>query len=153
MKRPKLGDIIEIPTSKGLAYAQYTHQHSQYGGLLRVFDTLHEKRPENFSSLVKSEVRFSTFFPLHAAVRQGIYNIVAHEEVASPNRSFPVFRTGIADPQTKKVAVWWFWDGENEWRVGEITPEQRKMPLRGVWNDTMLVYRIEEGWRPETDPE
>ena len=151
MKRPKIGDIIEIPTAKGLAYAQFTHQHSQFGGLIRVFDTLYEERPDDFSSLVKGDVRFSTFFPLHAAVRRGIYSVVGHEEVASSNKPFPIFRNGVADLKTKKVAVWWFWDGEKEWRVGEITPGQRKMPLLGVWNDTMLVCRIEEGWRPETD--
>jgi hypothetical protein len=151
MKRPRIGDIIEIPTAKGLAYAQYTHQHPQFGGLIRVFDTLHEKRPDNFGSLVKGDVRFSTFFPLQAAVKRGIYSVVGHQEVASPNKPFPIFRNGIADPETKKVSAWWFWDGQKEWRVGEITPEQRKFPLLGVWNDTMLVCRIEEGWHPETD--
>lgn len=151
MKRPRIGDIIEIPTAKGLAYAQYTHEHSLYGGLLRVFDTLYKERPENFSSLVKSEVRFSTFLPLQASVRMGIYNVVGHEQVAHPNRSFPIFRDGIADPKTNKVSVWWFWDGKKEWPVGELTAEQRKMPVLGIWNAKMLEYRLEEGWRPETD--
>ena len=64
----------------------------------------------------------------------------------SENKAFPVFRDGIADPRTEKVAVWWFWDGEKEWRVGKITPEQRKMPIRSLWNCKMLVERIEEGW-------
>lgn len=151
MTKAKIGDIIEIPTSKGLAYAQYTHQHPQFGGLIRVFDEIYKGRPENFSSLVNGQVRFSTFFPLQAAIKRGIYKVVAHHEVAGPNRSFPLFRNGVADPKTKKVSVWWFWDGEKEWRVGNITQEQRKLPLLGVWNDTMLVQRIEEGWRPETD--
>jgi|SRR5882762_10347375 len=151
MSRPKIGDIIEIPTSKGLAYAQYTHQHPQFGGLIRVFETLFQQRPDDFISLVNGPVRFSTFFPLRAAVSKGIFKVVEHHGVADPNRAFPVFRSGIADPKTKKVAVWWLWDGQREWRVGEITPEQRKLPLRSTWNDTMLVQRIEEGWRPEID--
>jgi hypothetical protein len=62
-----------------------------------------------------------------------------------------VSRGGTPDPKTKKVAVWWFWE-EKEWKVGELTSEQRKMPIRGIWNDTMLVHRIEIGWTPATDP-
>ena len=31
---------------------------------------------------------------------------------------------------------------------GELTPEQRKLPIRGVWNDTLLVERIEADGYP-----
>jgi hypothetical protein len=153
MKKPKLGDILEIPTAKGLAYAQYTHEHSQFGSVLRVFDTLFESRPDNFTSLVTGPVRFSTLFPLRASVRNGIVNIIGHHEIAKGNKRFPTFRDGLPEAGTKKVAVWWFWDGEREWRVGNITAEQRKLPIRSIWNYPMLVQRIEEGWRPETDRE
>ena len=40
MARLKIGDIVEIETSKGNVYAQYTHKHKQYGALLRVFKLL-----------------------------------------------------------------------------------------------------------------
>ena len=90
---------------------------------------------------------------MKAAVNRGIFKVVAHHDIAAQNRPFPIFRNGIADPKTKKVAVWWFWDGEKEWEVGKITAEQRKLPLLEGWNDAMLVLRIEEGWRPETDSE
>jgi hypothetical protein len=151
-KRPQIGDVIEIPTSKGLAYAQYTHQHPTHGGLIRVFDILFESRPNGFSELVNGAVRFSTFFPVAAAIKRGIFKVVGHENVIPQNQAFPIFRNGVGDPQTKKVAVWWFWDGQKDWKVGEITPAQRKMPIVGVWNDTLLVERIERGWTPETDP-
>ena len=67
-------------------------------------------------------------------------------------RAFPTFRAGTPDPVTRKVETWWWWDGEREWRVGPLTPEQRAFPIRGVWNDTMLVARLEAGWTPATDP-
>lgn len=57
-------------------------------------------------------------FPLRAAVRKGIFELIGHHEVARPNKPFPTFRDGFADPKTKKVAVWWLWDGESEWKVG-----------------------------------
>jgi hypothetical protein len=151
-KRVQIGDIIEIPTAKGLAYAQYTHQHRTHGGLIRVFDALFDGRPDDFLKLVNGTVRFSTFFPVAAAIKRGVFNVVDHENVAPHNQLFPVFRNGVTDPKTKKVAVWWFWDGEREWKVGTIAPEQRKMPIVGVWNDTLLIERIESGWTPSSDP-
>jgi hypothetical protein len=48
-KRPLIGDVIEIPTAKGLAYAHYTHQHPTHGGLVRVFDALFEVRPAHYA--------------------------------------------------------------------------------------------------------
>jgi hypothetical protein len=151
-KRPKFGDIVEIQTSKGSAYAQYTHQHPTHGGLIRVFDEVFESRPDSFAGLVDQPVRFSAFLPVAAAVKRGLFKVVANERIALQHRSFPVFRNGIADPKTKKVAVWWFWDGEREWKVGELTPEQREMPIASVWNDTLLIERIESGWTPANDP-
>jgi hypothetical protein len=151
-KRVQIGDIIEIPTAKGLAYAQYTHQHRTYGGLIRVFDPLFANQPNSFSDLINAPVRFSTFFPVVAAIKNGVFRVVGHESVAPHNQSFPIFRNGVADPKTKKVSVWWFWDGEREWKVGAITPEQREMPIVGVWNDTLLIERIESGWTPTNDP-
>ncbi len=47
--------------------------------------------------------------------------------------------------------VWWLWDGEKSWKVGEISPAQRKLPIKEVMNDTMLIELIEDGWTPETD--
>jgi hypothetical protein len=152
-KRVQIGDIIEIQTAEGLAYAQYTHQHPTHGGLIRVFDLLFQNRPSDFLAVANTPVRFSTFFPVAAAIRRGIFSVVGHEKIAPDNQSFPVFRNGVADPKTKKVAAWWFWDGEKEWKVGKITPEQRRMPIVEVWNDALLIERIETGWTPANDPE
>lgn len=65
LKRPKFGDIFEIPTKKGLAYGQYTHFHEEnYGELVRVFDKLFRKRADRFfrSSSVASPI-FSVLPP------------------------------------------------------------------------------------------
>lgn len=148
--RVKIGDIIEIPTAKGLAYAQFTHKHKMYGALLRVLDELFESRPEYFVALVKRRHRFVTFFPLGAAVNRGIFSVVAHEEVPEEAKKFPTFRSGLED-RTGGVETWWLWDGEREWRVSTLTPEQRVFPILEVVNDTALVHMIESGWTPETD--
>jgi hypothetical protein len=148
MKRLKIGDIVEITTGKGLAYAHYTHKHHtppRYGALLRVFGKIHGVRPGDFTELVRNRPTFMCFFPLGAAVNRGIVSIVGNVAVPLEAQAFPTFRAGMAN-------VWWLWDGEKEWRVGELTAEQRRLSIRGVWNDTLLIERIESGWTPETDP-
>ena len=149
-KRPKIGDIIEIPTSKGLAYAQYTHRHSQWGALLRVMPGIHSERPISFESLFVLPEQFSAFFPLSQAINQGLVRVVANAPVAAQWKDFPIFRGGHRD-KNGKVADWWLWDGQREWRVGELTPEQWHYPLHQVINDTLLIERIESGWKPELE--
>jgi hypothetical protein len=72
MAQPKIGDIVEIKTARGLAYAQYINKHKMYGALLRLLNGLYERRPSDLGSLASSETRFVTFFPLAAAAKQRI---------------------------------------------------------------------------------
>jgi len=154
-KRIHIGDIVEIPTAKGLRYAQFSHEHAQpprYGALIRVLPRFFQSRPGDFSELVRQPETFVTFFPLQAAVNRKIFAVVGNCPVPDFAKPFPLFRSGVVDPATRKVKVWWLWDGEKEWKVGDITLEQRKLPLRGIWNDTLLIERIESGWTPSNDP-
>jgi hypothetical protein len=147
-----IGDVIEISTAKGLAYAQFSHNHARYGVLLRILPGFFDTRPANLKEVVAHQELFVTFFPLQAAVDRKIFEVVANLPVPDSAKKFPLFRTGVVDPTTGKVKVWWLWDGEKEWKIGEITPEQRKLPLRGIWNDTLLIEKIESGWTPSNDP-
>jgi len=147
---PEIGDIIEIPTSNGFAYAQYTHRHDKFGALLRVLDGFFKSRPKEFDALVKRKHRFVIFFPLGAALRRKIFPIVGHAEVPDDAKDFPIFRSGAVG-KNGKVATWWLWDGKKEWRIGHLTPEQRRLPIRGVVNYAALIQMIDSFWAPETD--
>ena len=147
-----VGDIVEIETPNGLGYAQYVLKHSeppQYGELIRVLPGLFASRPDSFADLAREEARFTTFFPLGAACARGIVQIVAAEEVPEHARTLPLMRAAGARLPDGTVNGWWLWDGEREWRVGELTAEQWKLPLRAVWNDTLLIERIARGWSQE----
>lgn len=134
-----------------MTYAHHTHRHAMYGSLLRVFTGFDAERPENISSIARRPVQFSTFFPLNAAVTRKIVQIAGHAPVDPDLATFPTFRSGVVDPRTGNVGTWWLWDGENERRVGALTPEQRQFPVRGVMNDTLLIERIVEEWNPAVD--
>ena len=128
-------------------------RHLKYGTLVRILPNFFKLRPSEFSEVINCPETFVTFFPLQAAVNQKIFTLVANYPVPDFAKNFPLFRCGIPDPITRKVKTWWFWDGEKEWQVGDITTEQRKLPLREIWNDTLLVERIESGWTPSNDNE
>jgi hypothetical protein len=145
--RPRIGDVVEIQTKKGLAYAQFTHSHKRYGALLRVFGEFFARRPNDFTRLVTQPSLFEAFFPLGSACAQNIVAIVANESIALP-REFPMFRTGIENMKGV-VECWWLWDGETEQRIGELKQGMERYPIRGVINDTLLIERIEDGWRAE----
>ena len=148
-RRPRIGDVIEIPTPNGLAYAHFTHKHPKYGALLRVLPSVHGARPSCFSALVAQHPQFTAFFALGAACSRGIVCVVGHEPLPSHTREFPIFRSCVRTPSGS--GPWWLWDGNEEWKVGELAPGMEQLPIRGIWNDTLLIERIVAGWRHEHD--
>jgi|APEBP8051072266_1049373.scaffolds.fasta_scaffold04523_5 hypothetical protein len=151
-KRPQIGDIIEIPTPVGFAYAQYTHKHDappKYGALLHVLPGFHELQLSEFSSLAAQRAQFITFFPLGAACNREIVRVVANEVIPSHARDFPTFRASVKTPNGR--GPWWLWDGTKEWRVGKLEAGMELLPIREVVNDALLIERIVQGWRHEFD--
>ena len=152
VKKIQIGDVVEIPTTKGLTYAQYSHNNELCGELLRILPGLFNKRPVNLEEVVSQTEIFSIFFPLRVAIKRKIFEVATNLPVPHFAIKFPLFRCGAVDPTSGKVRTWWLWDGEREWKVGDITQEQRKLSLREIWNDTLLIEKIESGWNPSNDP-
>jgi len=150
--RVKFGDIIEVPTQKGYAYAQYTHKDKMMGALLRVFKGFRSTRPKDFTEVVEQPIQFSTFFPLQRAVNMDIVHIVDNISTSKELQTFPTFRVGgLIDPKTKKIKRWSLWDGEKEMNIDKLSTEHKKLPILETLNDTMLISRIEDEWTPEKD--
>jgi len=144
-KRPRPGDVIEISTPAGLAYAQYTHKHEappRYGALIRVLPGIFESRPSTFASLVQERERFWVFFPVGPACHRGMVRVVAEEQLPLWAYRFPTFRSG-------RSGLWFLWDGETEKQVEQLSEVERSLPWKnGIWNLAMLVTRIASGWMP-----
>lgn len=149
MAKATIGDVIEIPTRDGRAYAQYTHFSERYGELIRVLPGVYEEQPD-LAELVREEEVFWTFCSLNALIADGdVMTVVAHEPVPERARRFPTFKHGRPHPDTGRVEVWWLWDGEREWRVDALDSEQQRYSVSGIISHPVLVERIESGWRPE----
>ena len=155
--KARIGDIVEIPTCKGLAYAQFSHYHAlkpnNWGALLRVLHGTFARRPGFLAELAAGKEAFCTFFPLQASINRKLVTIVGHEELPVHAQAFPVFRSGVPNPATGKVEVWWPWDGVEECKVGKLTSEQLDLPLLQIPSYPMLVDWIETGWTPRRHEE
>jgi hypothetical protein len=149
-KRLTLGDIIEIPLSKSrVAYAQYVFNHREepvWGHFIRVFPGIFSKRPTNFAELSAAEPQFCAFYPAGTAVSRGLIRIVDHADIPKQFRRLPLFKSANTNFHTGKKS-WWLWDGEKEWRVGELSPEHYDLPVLQLITHDVLVERIKKRWR------
>jgi hypothetical protein len=149
---PRIGDVFEIDTPRGVAYIQYSHSKPPFGALIRVLPGTFDHRLSAFAELVKEPTRFFTFFPVSAALKRGILAFVAHESVPEHSKPFPLFKVPAPrDPLTGRIKRWWLWDGEREWPVDDLAPEHRNLSIRSNINDTLLIERIVSGWSPADD--
>ena len=146
-----IGVIFQIETSKGPAYGLCTHENEYYKSYLAHLYPIGTE----LSELKETEPQFCCLLPLRTALRQKsmkeIIKEVGKMEIPEQLKKFPLFRNGIAGPGTLKVNCWRFWDGEKHWKVGEITDEQRKMPVEGAWNDSAIIWGLETGYTAEKD--
>ncbi len=150
--KKKIGDVIEIPTSKGLSYVQYTHEHTNppvFGSLIRVLKGFYERRltHKELVDLVMQPHRFQTFCPVHHTVNLGDFELIGNFPIPEFAQQFPIFKGTNALPKSDpNEAIWWLWDGEKSWKVGKLSEkEQKKYPKKCLFNDTGLVYAIETG--------
>jgi hypothetical protein len=94
--------------------------------------------------LASESTNFKIFFPVSAAINKGIFELIGNASIPLEDREFPIFRAGNYSPETKSVAEWWLWDGENDLYLGsELTSEQWKYPLQRICNDTYLISLLE----------
>jgi hypothetical protein len=152
--RPKIGDIVELTTPAGFAYAQYTYKHMEpprYGELIRVLPGLYEERPDDLASLARENERFFTFFPLGPACSKGIVEIVGNEDIPENAQGLPLMRVPGAIERDGKVLNWWLWDGKNSRPIGGLDDLSRPLSILRIMSDVTLINRIVSGWSPEDD--
>lgn len=145
--RAKIGSVVEIDTSVGKAYVQYTHQ-CKYGGVVRVLEGIfdHALSEQEACQLAQKPHQFIAILPLKQAVNRKIFRVVANCEIPDFARNHPTFRSKKGDYKD-----YWMWNGEKDWNQDELNDDEKKFPIISAWNDTLLKERIVEGWRPEQE--
>jgi hypothetical protein len=146
-RKPAVGDVVEIDTDNGLAYAQFTHRVPNRGDLIRVLPGIYKSRPEDIQALVRQKEIWVTFVALDAIVAAGIFPVVANVEVPEAAQPFPMMRAGAPLP-SGRVARWRLFDGEVERPVEELTEELAELSIVEIPNPALLRERIASGWHP-----
>jgi hypothetical protein len=149
----KIGDIIEVPTSKGFAYVQYTHEHKGpgtiWGSIIRVLQGFYKTRisEEELSKVVKQPHRFQTFCPVHRMVNIGDWERVGNFPVPDFAQKFPIFKNCHHTPKIPpENRNWSLWDGEKSWRAEKLSlEEQIKYPIKVFYPGASLIRAIETG--------
>ena len=147
MRRPKEGDIVEVPTTLGYFYGLVTHRHD-WGDVTRFWKTPYPARPNDLPDFSNPRNLLTKQCAFVGSLDKGEVKIVGHIEIPEPMLKFPLFRSGTANHKTKKVEVWWLWEGKENTRVGELNEEQKKLPRSGACNNAGIVSFLEGKTHP-----
>jgi hypothetical protein len=150
--RVKIGDIFQILTSEGICFGQVLHTHPKWKYVIGVFYDFPGQTSVNFSEYVDRRPDLTTMFLINHAVQRGYFTIVGNVPVAECNVDFPIFRE-TNNPGLGDGTIWWFWDGNREWRVDHpLTDEEKKYPRGPSLPSAPLLLRyIQDGYRVERD--
>ena len=144
---PQLGDVVEITTPQGFAYAQFTHDIPLHEQLLRILPGLYASRPTDLAALVQQRERYVTFFWLRPALQKSrpVVTIVGQFPIPARNRAVPLFRTPALEPRELGPPPYWtLWDGQRRWRVNRLTAAQRNLPVDGMPHTVVEGRKVPE---------
>jgi hypothetical protein len=151
MRRLEIGAVLEIPTSAGYRYAQYTHRHKRYGCLLRVFEFVSQIPATSFEFIAETTSTLPIFSFVSEAVKAGKFHIVAHAPISHAHAVFPVFRCAVHGHQPGQVLSWILWDGDHEWQVSRLSEEDAKLPLLILADPAGIVDILESRQREKAE--
>ena len=144
-KRLVGGEILEVPVGDKFGYVQFIGEHREYGDAILVSPVLHKRQAHFPTGFFSSG--YVTFYPAGLAVSNKLVEVVAQ---SSPPKLPKRFRR----PGAKRDGAVDTWVIEGGWREivrQNLTEEERRLPIAGIWNHESLRERIANGWTPETD--
>lgn len=150
MVKIKVGDIFEIKTPKGNAYLHYVYKDNLTGDLIRILPGTYAVTPSETEllNLAQAKELYVVFFPLAYAYKQGIVQKVGSYGIDNFIRP----RYMRTKHMVRGEFLGWHIVDTSTWQrqlVKKLTSDQLKLNPWGLWNDTLLVERITEGWMPE----
>jgi hypothetical protein len=148
-KRAKVGDILEVRVPGGLAYLQYIAKHARYGEMILVSSPRHRVRPQATTRLFDGA--YVTFYPVGAAVRHGLVDIVGHAPISAGTPPTRFRRTGARPRDGGPVETWVIEDESGETVRTSLSDEERSLPIVRLLNHEALIHYIVTGWRPEVE--
>lgn len=149
-RRIAIGDVFELPTPCGYAYLQYTHEHPLLGSLVRVLDGHFATQQSDVSALIGRPHRFSVFYLVGSAMRDGVVRRVGNYQPPSSVQPFPATRRRML-----LDSGWEILRNGNEVveRVSQLSEQQKLDPEAENWSDRTLKQRVASEWSWRDDAE
>lgn len=161
-KQPTIGDIFEIDTPAGLAYAQYTHDAGHLGQLVRVLPGTYSSRPD-LALLAKQRELYFVFYTLEYALRAKQVEVVSNYAIPDWAKEPPLMRKagGLTDSEGRTLnwtigpalSLSTMGDLQQALKVRALTPEQKKLSIYMLCSHPALVKDVARSWTPERDEE
>lgn len=145
MAKIKIGDIFSINTPKGKAYLHYVYVDNDGIELIRVLPGLYLNDVQDITLLSQQKELFMLFFPLRIAFHRKIVKLEGHTDIGSFKK--PQYMRED-DYIRGNFSSWYIVNIDTCKRkyVKKLSPKQNALSPWGVWNDTLLIERLVEGW-------
>lgn len=146
--RMRLGDVVEIPTAKGLVYGQLSHTHAMAGEVLRILPGYFESRPAGLESLVAGPTRYFVLLAVDVAVRRlHMFQRLQHLPVPEHVKRFePIIVVPFSEDEGP--VMWKLWDGESEWISPTPMHEGRRLPQPSSHSPRLVIDELGAGLEP-----
>lgn len=138
------GDIFRIKTKPGYAFLQYfeTIKTVEY---VRVLAPI-AKDGSITQEGVHEKERWTIGFPVKAAARKKIIERIGNFQIPE---SFTTPKYARTIHNIRGEHLGWFIVDRHSWHrqlKHELSEDELKISPWGVWNDTLLIERLEENW-------
>ena len=142
-KRARAGDVVMLRAPGGVGYLQYIARHPVYGDAVLVALGLRETELPIVDEIFAGG--YVTFYPLTAAVAQGLVEVVGH--LPPPDLPKRFRRAGAIIGREVKT---WIIESEGAELLvkPKLSEEDLRLPIAGIWNHEFLIQRFTEGWHP-----
>ena len=134
-----------MPTEVGFLVGLFTHEDSTLGSLVWVATPTFREQPTVEQAAEISEWRWPVFFPLVAAIRQGVVSPIGEVPIPRALQSFPTLRGG-----ERRIGWVAFTEVDGVRRTLGPTSD-RSLPISKIVNDTRLREMVVSGWQPENE--
>jgi hypothetical protein len=141
-KGVKAGDVLLLKVGDAFAYLHYIGPHPEYGDAIVVGSKVRERQAVVHGEMFSSG--YVAFYPLRAAVAQGLVEIVGYE----PPPSLPARLRRPGARSGRRVDTWIIENDTGEAVKTKLSEEELQLPIAVIWNHELLVQRITEGWHP-----
>lgn len=144
----QFGDVVEIDTPIGLAYAQFMNEDPLFGAIIRVLPGTFESRPNDIAGLVAGPDRFVACYLVRTAIRTRLVRFASHEQLPRASRVFPLMLWGGLHLRDGRRSGWSLYDGKRRKLLKELKPEHRGLPIVMSLGHPGLVNAIVNDWHP-----